>query len=372
MRTAPPPGELRALAFFGGGTGGHLFPGVAVAERARERFPGCRALFFHTGREIEASVLGGRGGLETRALALPQPGRTVTGWARYIGGVLRSVGEIRADLRQGVDVAFGLGSYASLPGILAARAESIPVLLLEQNCSPGRVNKLLAPLADAISCPFPEACPRLGGRREVTGNPVRREVLAAAEARAARGTGDGARPGSGKKTVLVVGGSQGAHAINMALLQALGALEELREQVRWVHVTGTADEEAMVEAYRKGGWEARVMRYTDELPALMAECDLVLGRAGGTTVAELAVLGVPSILIPYPHHRDRHQQANAEVLERAGGGRLLAEAELNPGSLRRLLGETLFSPAALAAMRRNSLRLGRPEAADAVKSSRCP
>jgi UDP-N-acetylglucosamine--N-acetylmuramyl-(pentapeptide) pyrophosphoryl-undecaprenol N-acetylglucosamine transferase len=350
---------LRSIAFFGGGTGGHLFPGIALAERARERFPRCRALFFRTARAVEESVFAGRG-LETTTLRIRSPGHRPLEWLRYSLDAVSAEREIRAALDTGFDVAFGLGGYASLPGLIAARLLGIPVILLEQNRAPGRVNRWLAPFVDAVACPFRETEFPLAARRAVTGNPVRRDVIAGASLRAGR------KSRGERRTVMVVGGSQGASRINQAVKGALAELLEFREKIYWIHVAGDADKDAMTEAYRAHGWTAEVHGYTQELPGLMAKSDLVLSRAGGTTLSELAVMGLPSILVPYPHHKDQHQRKNAEVLVRAGAGRLVEESELGPESLRSVLRDVLFAPERLEAMSRNAQRLARPDAADAI------
>jgi UDP-N-acetylglucosamine--N-acetylmuramyl-(pentapeptide) pyrophosphoryl-undecaprenol N-acetylglucosamine transferase len=364
--------RLESLAFFGGGSGGHLFPGIAVAQSAEERFPGCRIVFFRTLREIEERVFQGLD-FEMRVLELDPPGRGALGWLRFSRAVVLAAREIHSVLGEGFDAAVGLGGYASLPGVLAARAAGVPIILLEQNCVAGRVNRLLAPLVDAVSCSHPEARLRTAGRLAVTGNPVRREVLEAFVRRQA------GRLADGRRTVLVVGGSQGAHAINRAIAEALPRLEDFREKIRWIHLTGAADKSFVTDAYRKHCWDARVLEYSTRLPDLLAQSDLVIARAGGTTLSELAVLGVPSVLVPYPHHRDRHQLANAEKFVRAGGSRLVAEDCLDVASLRLHFEEILFSPSTHAAMSRKARALASPGAADAVidlavdlKRERCP
>ena len=355
---------LQALAFFGGGTGGHLFPGVAVAERARERFPGCQSVFFRTRRKVEDKVLRAAG-FPTRILDLNVPAGSPAAWFKYSVQSVRAIDKIRRSLRAGsFQAAFGLGGYASLPGIIAARREGIPVVLLEQNQIPGKVNRILAPFVHAVSCPNDGAAQQLMGRKEVTGNPVRRNVLDAAFQRE-RWHWAGAIS-SRKRNVLVVGGSQGARGINTAMLGMLDELEDFKERISWVHITGDADRELVEKRYRELGWEAQVRPYVDDLPDLMASCDMVIGRAGGTTLAEIAVLGVPAILVPYPHHRNQHQLRNAESLVQAGGARLVLEEQLDANHIRELFSELLFEPERLLEMEDGARSLARPEAADAV------
>lgn len=354
--------RLTGIAFLGGGTGGHLFPGIAVAEKARERFPGCRVVFFRTDRGVEDLVFEGKD-FETVALSIRPPGRSPAGWLRFLRDLRRSRRQVHALLRDGFQVAFGLGGYASVPGLLAARQARIPVVLLEQNRVPGKVNRLFAPLAQAVSSAYPLSL-RFCRRLELTGNPVRREVV---EAAAARGSRPPVPPSAGEpRTVLVAGGSQGARGVNAAIRDALGKLEDLKEKICWIHVTGDADKIHMTEAYRTHGWKAEVLAYSPQLPGLMARSDLFLGRAGGTTLAELAVLGLPAVLIPYPHHRDQQQLRNARYLEQRGGARIIPQDDLGPESLRRVFEELLFVPERLADMGRSLRGLARPDAADAV------
>ncbi len=297
-------------------------------------------------------------GLETVPLRIGAPSGAA-GWLRYSLECAEAEPMIRRELARGFDVAFGLGGYASLPGILAARILGIPVVLLEQNAVVGRVNRLLAPLASAVACSFETTSLRFASRQIVTGNPLRREVIEAVQA---------ARPVSSAqvKTVLVVGGSQGAGAINRAVQDALPRLLEFRENIYWIHVAGDADKDGMLEAYRKTGWRADVHAFTPDLPRLMACSDLVVGRAGGTTLSEIAVLGIPSVLVPYPHHRDQHQLRNAEAFVRSGGAVLIDEDHLTSESLLRVLKDVLFAPERLEAMRKSIQALARPDAADAI------
>lgn len=365
---------MNAIAFVGGGTGGHLYPGVALAERARERFHGCRTLFVRTSRAVEDHVFEGLD-LETMTVEIRPPGNDLGGWLRYSREASRAQRKILGALQDGFDLVFGLGGYASLPGILAARLSHIPVILLEQNGVAGRANRLLAPFVDAVACARPESEFPLARRRKVTGNPVRRGVLEAARRRAslARHT-----RGRTRRTLLVVGGSQGAQGLNQSIRQALPSLLEFREKIYWIHVTGDADKHSMEKAYRTDAWDAEVHAYSPELPALMARSDLVLGRAGATTLCELAVMGLPSVLVPYPHHRDEQQRLNADVLVHAGGAHLIAENQLNADSLRAVFRDVLLAPERLQAMGESAHRLARPDAADAILdlaldvSDRCP
>ena len=354
---------VKALAFFGGGTGGHLFPGLAVAERARERYPDCDIVFFRTRREVEEKVFANCG-FRTEMIDLSPPSGGAGALFRYSLQSLRALAAIRKALGAGYDAAIGLGGYASLPGIIAARHLGLPVVLLEQNQVPGKVNRLAAPFVDAVTCPSPEVVERLGGRREVTGNPVRGTVVRAARRRSRRfAAGVFSKR---LRQIVVVGGSQGAHGINKAITGALRELFEYKGRIRWIHVAGDADKDEVEQVYREQGWEARVVNYLDDLPHELSNSDLVIARAGGTTLAELAVLGVPAILVPYPHHKDQHQLKNAETLVQAGGAMLIPEEELGADTLRTIFEEILFEPERILEMEDGALSLARPDAADEV------
>ncbi len=257
--------SLRGLAFFGGGSGGHLFPGLAVAERARERFPGCRAVFFCPFRALEQRICE-QWPFEFYPVDIQAPGRSGLRWLKYPLSVARGVRRARHVLEEGIDVVFGLGGYASVPGILAARAQKRPVILLEQNRVAGRVNRLLAPLAAAVSSTYPEMRLRRSRRLVVTGNPVRRKISELARFRPAP------RPNGLRQTVLVVGGSQGAAGINRAVTAAFRQFQEWRAKIRLVHITGARDREMVERAYRESGWQASVLEFETQLPELMSEC----------------------------------------------------------------------------------------------------
>ncbi|MCZ6793528.1 MAG: UDP-N-acetylglucosamine--N-acetylmuramyl-(pentapeptide) pyrophosphoryl-undecaprenol N-acetylglucosamine transferase [Planctomycetota bacterium] len=359
MHAMDEPREL-ALVFVGGGSGGHLHPGLAVAERARERFPAFHALFLHSGLEVERRVLA-TSDFPEETLPITKPSGGARAWIRYSLQSFAAVRALRGRLKKGgFDAVVGLGGYASFPGVLAARRAGLPVVLLEQNEVPGRVNRFLSRFVEAVSCPSAASASRLEGRAEVTGNPVRLSVLeAAAHRRVDRAAGE-------KRRVLVFGGSQGARGLNAALRRALDGLEDLRERIAWDHVTGEADRESLEEYYRSRGWEARVSSYSVDLPRRMAGSDMVICRAGGTSVAELTVVGVPSLLVPYPHHGDQHQLKNARALEAAGGCRVLPQEEIRPETLRQALDDVLFSTEKLGAMATSCRGLARPDAADAV------
>ncbi len=370
--TAPVATALRRVALFGGGTGGHLVPGLALVEQLKRRHPGCRITLFRTRRAIEETVLSW-GDVESLGIDLGQPGRHPLGLLRFTRQCVRAMAGIGRSLKQeSVQVAVGLGGYPSIPGILAARLRRVPLILLEQNAIPGRVNRFLAPLADRVACSEAETAQCFGSLDFMshpvqTGNPLRANVLAARTWRLERSAEErrlAANPRS-KRVLLVMGGSQGAHAINRAVVDALASAPRYRERVFCVHIAGAADREWVETAYREAGWEARVSAFESELPRWMARADLVVARAGGTSVAEFAALGLPAILVPYPGHRDHHQERNAAVLERRGAARTVLQDDFHGERVLDCL-DLLFRDQDLDRMGARGLASSRVDGADRV------
>ncbi len=373
--TLPAP-AIRSLAIIGGGTGGHLTPGLSLAERALDRFPGSSVLFFRTRRAVEGQVFAGaRPEIEVEELDLSPPGRSPISWGLFLAQAFRASVRISSELRRRrPDALVALGGYPCVPGLWAARRQRVPIVLLEQNQTPGRAVRWSSRWADVVACTGEIARDRLPGgaargRVVVTGNPLRRSVLDAAASRAHRRAERRAQDlprRSERRSVVVVGGSQGARSINRAIESSLGRLTSYRSRILWTHITGIADKDRMVEAYRRDGWDARVFAYAPDLPAFLAEADLVIARAGGTTVAELAAIGAPAVLVPYPHHRDRHQLQNARFLVDAGAAQLLKEEKMGPEEVHGLIEGLLFDDARLDAMEEAALQVARPDAADRV------
>ncbi|HLU48720.1 MAG TPA: glycosyltransferase, partial [Planctomycetota bacterium] len=204
------------------------------------------------------------------------------------------------------------------------------------------------------------------------GNPVRPSVIVAREERRSR------RRDPSLRRIVVVGGSQGARGLNEAIRRALPSLVAYRDRIEWLHVAGEADREAIASAYLEHGFSARVESFVPDLPRSFATADLAISRAGGTTLAELTAVGLPAVLVPYPHHRDRHQFKNAEALEEAGAAVVVPEERLDGARLRALFDDVLFDEERLESMERESRRIGRPDAAERVLElltelrGRCP
>jgi UDP-N-acetylglucosamine--N-acetylmuramyl-(pentapeptide) pyrophosphoryl-undecaprenol N-acetylglucosamine transferase len=286
-------------------------------------------------------------------------GRGIRGQARSLAllpqALIRALSLLRRHRPRAV---VGVGGYASGPVSMAAVFRRIPLLIHEQNSSPGFTNKVLARFAHVVAVSFDETRSYFTREVVVTGNPIRREILNADRRKGL----EAFHLEPGRVTVLVFGGSQGAHRINGAVKEALPHLKRLRDRVQFIHATGERDHAAMEAGYRAWKGEARLFPFIDDMALAYAAADLVVCRAGATTIAELTALGKPALLIPFPFATNDHQRENAEALVRVGGARLLLDRDLTGDRLALELQEMLDDPTALAEMGRAAQSLGRPQA----------
>lgn len=358
VRTRRP---LRVL-IAGGGTGGHLFPGVALAEEVRER--GGEVLFVGTERGIEARVLAADG---WRLECIDATGIKGRGLRGLLMGLLRLPlawwQSLRILRRFRPDVVVGVGGYASGPLVATAAMLFHTTAILEQNSIPGITNRILARLVKRVFCTFPDR----GGyfpRRKVVlaGNPIRRPILTALQAASGQATAAEARA----PRLFVFGGSQGARAINDMMLAATAGLMARVPGLEIWHQTGRGDEERVRAGYAALGLaepQVRVAAFLNDMATPYGWCDAVLCRAGATSLAELAAAGKPAVLVPFPQATDNHQEHNARALVDAGAAVLLREAEWSAGTLTATLAELLADPTRLANMRTAMLAAAKPEAA---------
>ncbi len=347
------------LLIAGGGTGGHLFPGIALAQEAIARDPGNSVLFVGTAQGLEGRLIP-KAGFPLRLIrASGIKGLGPRGAARALiaipAGIRQSIGILR-EFRP--DVVLGVGGYASGPVVLAAALLGIPRAVMEPNAIPGITNRVLGRLVREVYVACEETASRFpAGRAIVTGNPIRRDTIAPAPA---------PREPGAPFPVLVFGGSQGAHRINEAMTEALDALGEDARAMTFTHQTGAADLEAVRAVYAARGARAEVAAFFDDMPARYAAAALVICRAGATTVSELAAAGRASILVPFAHAADDHQTANARVLERAGGARMIREQDLTPAGLADAIREIARTPGLAASMGERARLAGKPGAAGAI------
>mgnify|MGYP005840346989 CR=1 FL=1 len=340
-----------------GGTGGHVYPALAVAEELRSR--GVPVVWMGTRRGLEARVVPAAGfdmaWVEVRGLRGKSAAARLAAPLMLVRALAQALAAVA---RRRPRLVLGMGGYVSGPGALAAWLLRRPLLIHEQNAVAGLTNRLLGRLAAAVLEGFQGAWPRPGA--VFTGNPVRASIAALGRQPAAERT---AR--SGPPRLLVVGGSLGAQALNRSVPAALARLpEQRRPEVR--HQAGASTLEVAREAYREHGVAATVSAYIDDMAGAYAWADLAVCRAGALTVAELATAGLPAVLVPFPHAVDDHQRANAAYLADAGAALLLPEAELSAERLGELLDSLLGEDSRRAEMARAARALGRPDAAARV------
>jgi len=339
-----------AIVLAGGGTGGHIFPALALAEAIRKAEPDAQVRFVGTARGLETKYVPAAGYPLDLVPSAQVTGRGLWRGLTGMATALRGVRVARAQLRaRRADLVIGVGGYVSVGAVAAAITLGIPTALLEPNARPGRANILLGRFARRTFVAFEDAIPYFPrGRAVLTGRPVR--ALPRAAVRADDGT----------TRLVVTGGSQGARSINRAIAAALQPLADI-PGLAIAHQTGARDLEETRAAYASARVRAEVEPFFDDMPERIAHADLVVARSGGT-VAEICVAGVASVLVPYPFAADDHQMANARELERAGACAVVPDdqAQLRLGSL---VVELLRDPARRARMAEGALRRARPDAA---------
>ena len=312
----------------GGGTGGHLYPGIAVARELRRRRPGARIVFAGTGRGGEVRTVEEQG---FEHVLIRSAGLKGTSWRARLHGLsllpLSAWDAWRVIDRVDPHLVVGLGGYSAGAVVLLAALRRIPTLVLEQNVTPGITNRLLAPVVSAAAVSHDAALPQFRGKGFVSGNPVRSEFFEPAPGSASAGSP--AAPSPRPVRLLVLGGSQGAHAINLAMMAAAPVLAGSGVPMTVTHQTGRRDLDLVQEAYVRAGVSARVAPFFHEIADIMRQADVVVSRAGATTLAELAAAGRPSVLVPLPGAADGHQQANAEAMADRGAAEVLLEAGLS-------------------------------------------
>lgn len=354
------------VVFAGGGTGGHLMPGLSLAEEFQLLWPDAEITFVGTRREIENDILR-RAGMAHVSLCSARWRRRAWDMPAFLvrstGGMLAALGALRR-LRPRLVV--GLGGYGSAAPVLAAVSLHAPVALMEQNALPGKANRFLARWARRIYCAWPEArehfsCPE---RVLAMGNPVRRSILKP-EPNAHRLF----KLSPEKRTLLVLGGSQGAVALNQAVTRGLPMLERHADRIQIIHAAGKLGWPETCAAYAKSTVASAVFPFIHNMRAAYSAADLVLCRAGGTSLAEVAAVGLPSIMVPYPFAANDHQRLNAQVLTGRGAGLLLDQKDVTPARVGELVLDLLGDDERLSRMARCSAEAGRPEAGRRIAES---
>jgi UDP-N-acetylglucosamine--N-acetylmuramyl-(pentapeptide) pyrophosphoryl-undecaprenol N-acetylglucosamine transferase len=350
--------------FAGGGTGGHLTPGLAVAAELLKSDGGCRVVFAGSDRALEQKLIAAAG-YEHHALPIESSSMFRRNLLRVVWrawGALRIASRLIE--RESPRAVIGLGGFASVPVVVAALRRRIPTLILEQNAVPGRATRFFSRRVGAVCTTFDQAKSFLasGSHVIVTGNPVREPI-----ADLWRTNVDDDAPRAA--TLLILGGSQGAETVNDAVVELLLRRPQALAGWQVVHQTGEAQHAQVLDAYRGSGRPHVVKPFFDDLAGWYARATLAISRAGATTLAELACAGCPAVLLPYPHAADNHQKANARVFEAAGAALVVEHDRVASTTLERLsiaVSGLAESPQRLAGMRQSMRDLARPQAASKV------
>jgi UDP-N-acetylglucosamine--N-acetylmuramyl-(pentapeptide) pyrophosphoryl-undecaprenol N-acetylglucosamine transferase len=348
----------------GGGTGGHLFPGLAVAEEFKNRDASTEVIFVGTEFGIEARVVP-REGYPIKFVRAE--GLVGVSFARKIKAVINmffSVIDSYKILKAvGPDMVIGVGGYASGAIVFLAFLLSIPTIILEQNSVPGLTNKILGKFVNTVCITYQESIPFFPKMKTfLTGNPVRAHIF--------RGNPQaGLRLfslGEGLFTVFIFGGSSGAGSINMAVVDALNYLDDLKDKVQFLHQTGQRDYETVRKAYRRLGFKGTITPFIYQMGEAYAVADIVISRAGATTLAELTAMGKPAILIPYPFAAGNHQELNARKLKGIGAAKIILDGELKGEIVADTIRELYMNEVARTEMGKNSRSVGRQDACSKV------
>ena len=339
----------------GGGTGGHIYPAIAIAQEFMRGDPDRRVVFVGTRYGLEKTIvpkagfplefisvggLKGKGGLDLIKNLARLPFGFAQAW--------RVVGKLRPN------VVLGVGGYASGPVLLAAKLRGIPTAIHEQNAFPGLANRSVARFVTAVAVAFPDAAPRLKrSDAVVTGNPIRKEFFEASRQQRTEN----------RQRLLIFGGSQGSRVLNQAMTGALLFLARLKDRLEIVHQTGPADVEQVRTAYKASAFpDARVVPYLDPIVTEIAAADLVVSRAGAMTIGELAAAGRAAILVPFAAATNNHQELNARVVERAGGALVITESQLTPERLAAAISDVLGNAQKAVQMGAAARSLAAPDA----------
>ena len=340
----------------GGGTGGHLFPGIALATGLQQRVAGCEVMFIGTRRQLDREALAEYNFQLESISCMGLKGMGPIHRLKSLAFLPAAVSQARGIIKKfAPDLVFGVGGYVTGPVLLAAKLLSIPTCIHEQNSVAGLANRMISRFVDRVFVSIPGEYPFPEHKTVITGNPVRDKILAAAAEKQ--------KSSSDRQTLLVLGGSLGAHRINMLMLEAMAIIQEQNgPAVHIIHQTGITDEDRVRGGYAAAGTDAEVASFFKNMASVYRRADLVIARAGATTLAELSVMGLPALLIPYPYAADDHQGKNGSYYVSGGGARMYREAELDAQLLASTITELLQSPDELHTMAAQMKKMGKPEA----------
>lgn len=345
-----------------GGTGGHLYPAVALAREFLRRDHLTKVLFVGTSRGLESKVLAHEGFELTLIDAKPVMGRSLLDMLKGLCAMPTSLWQCRRILRQRhVGLVIGVGGYTSPMMVVAAALSRVPRVILEPNANPGLANKAVGPFAQRVFLAFESAAGSFDRAKvRVVGTPIRREFLAESQ----RMSTAASEPN--RQHLLIFGGSQGAKAINNAVIEGLPHLLKERPQMTVTHQTGESDFARVSAAYRQAGVSVNAVPFLYDMPSAIKAADLVVARAGAMTVAELTTCGKPAVLIPLPTAIYDHQMKNARAMEAVGAAVVLPQQELTASKLTQTITAILDDHERVKAMGAASMRLRRIDAAEAI------
>ncbi len=350
------------LIVTGGGTGGHLFPGISLAQAMMLADPGCEVLFIGTERKIDKTALSNLGFATRSIKSQGIKGKSFIAVLKALFQQPLALWEAAGIIRRfKPDLVFGVGGYVTGPVILAARLLGVTTCIHEQNSIPGLANKLLGYIANKIFVSLPGSEKYFPASKTIlSGNPVRNTILKVSRE---------AKPESGQEssTLLILGGSQGARRLNSLMLEAAeNILSKLSPPPFIIHQTGGHDKDHVQRKYVELGLNARVQDFFSDMAEIYSQADLIISRAGATTLAELTVFHKPVILIPFPFAADNHQEINGQYLVEAGAGLMFRQADLTGDKLGMEIKRVLEDKKLLAEMADNSGKVARPEATDTI------
>ena len=351
----------RKVVIAGGGTGGHLFPGVALAKALKRNDITMEITFVGTKQGIESKVLPGEGFklktiISSGLLGKRGLNRWVS-WSKLPVGAAQSMCFL---IRNRPNLVVGVGGYVSAPLVFSAWLLRIPILIHEQNAFPGMANKWLGKIADKVAVSYKESKQFFSKKKvEVTGNMIHEKLCQPRE--------EFPPPLKQPFGVLILGGSQGAHSINMAMVEALDLLSDRKERLHITHQTGDADYENVKKQYAAKGFSANVMSFVTDMPVRYRLASLVICRSGATTLAEITAAGRVSFLIPFPYAANNHQEHNARIIEAASAGEVILDKEISGERIAKSIKKAMDEPENLQRMENNSYSLGSRDATEKVR-----
>jgi UDP-N-acetylglucosamine--N-acetylmuramyl-(pentapeptide) pyrophosphoryl-undecaprenol N-acetylglucosamine transferase len=348
----------------GGGTGGHLFPGIALATHITKKYPSSKVIFVGTEKGLEAKVIPNLGYELKLISASGFVGKSINEKVKSLLKLLKSISECKSIISSFLpDIVFGVGGYASLPMVFTATLKKIPSIIIEQNTVPGLANKILGKFVDAIAITYSETMDYFPKEKVyLTGTPIRNDVLSGVREKALRIF----NLEDGKMNLLIFGGSLGARKINKAVTEGLNYLFHLKDKIQIIHQTGEMDYEWVEREYKKHSFRATVLPFIYDMAEAYALADLIICRAGASTVAEITALGKASILIPYPYAAYNHQEINARRLYSRGACEMILDKDLNGRIISEKINRIITNPKIKREIEIASFAFGKINAAEKV------